>query len=231
MNDKKQNFFDSKTLITFIIVTACWFGWNHYLDVKYPHKDPVAVTTQTPETKALEPQPGTALTPPTAVAGGTQATSLAAVTENFKEYSSPEFSFQLSNLGMGIKNIDLKKYKTRSDQPIVLAQVNSHLPFSTYSLLDNQALSFNVEQVEPNVYRGRAMVGGVEVIKTMKIHPETYSIEVNIDAENLNENFKGLVTYMSDSLIEQQKGGFLSPPLEKQELFSLRNGTQTRQLL
>ncbi len=228
MNDKKQNFFDSKTLITFIIVTACWFGWNHYLDVKYPHKDPVAVTPQTPETKALAPQPSAALSPPTVGIAANQATAL---TESFKDYSSPEFSFQLSNLGMGIKNIDLKKYKTRENQPIVLAQVNSHLPFSTYSLLDNQALSFNVEQVEANVFRGRAMVGGVEVVKTMKIHPETYSIEVNIDAENLNENFKGLVTYVSDSLIEQQKSGFLSPPLEKQELFYLHNGTQTRQIL
>ena len=233
MTDKKQNFFDRKTILTFIIVLIIWTAWTHYLDVKYPHQEPPvpAQATQAVD-KGVPANPAVAgVAPPTPTALLAPSMKAGNAVESFKDYSSPEFSFQLSSLGMGIKNIDLKKYKTREEQPIVLAKVDQHLPFSSYSLLDNQALAFNIEQLDSNTFRGRAQVGGVEVVKTIKVHPETYSFEVEIDVPNLNENFKGLVTYVSDMLVEQKKAGFLAPPIEKQEIFYLHEGTQNRQIL
>ena len=219
MSDNK-NFLDPKMISTLVLIAGFWMAWSYYMDIKYPHKD-IPVQTATTETQQKPTGSSGALVEspaaPTAKMAEQEKGSTA-VTENFSEYSSPEMSFQISNLGMGIKNIDIKKYRGREDQPIILGRVNSEQPFSTYTLAGNHAVEFKVTQVDANTFRGTAQAGGAEIVKTIKIHPETYSLDVEVEAKNLNEEFKGLVTYLSDLLVDQKKSGFLAPPIEKQEI-------------
>ncbi len=233
MSDNK-NFLDPKMIGTLVLIAGFWLAWSYYMDVKYPHKDvPVQATTESPnvQTQAPATMSESAQSNPVAVKKDPSEKGAAGAAESFTNYSSDELAFQISSFGMGLKNIDVKKYKSREEQPIVLGRVNTDLPFSTYTLANNKPVEFKITQVDANSFQGIAQVGTAEITKTIKIHPETYSMDVEVDAKNLGEEFKGLVTYVSDLLIDQKRSGFLAPPIEKQEVYFLHDDKQTRQAL
>ncbi len=227
MSKESKNFLDPKMISTLVIIAGFWMAWSYYMDMKYPHKD---VPAQVAATAPIAQDSSTSKTTPPELSAASLAVT-GSIAEAFTDYSSPEFSFQISNLGMGLKNIDIKKFKTRDDQEIVLGKVRTELPFATYSLSGNKPVDFKVTQVDANTFQGVGKSGTVQITKTMKIHPETYSAEIEISATNLSEEFKGLVTYMSDILVDQKRSGFLSPPIEKQEIYYLHDDKQERNAL
>ena len=231
MSDNK-NFLDPKMISTLVLIAGFWMAWSYYMDIKYPHKDvPAQISTAETQQKPTGSSGAIVESPAPAVKMAEAEKGASSAAENITEYSSPEMSFQISNLGMGIKNIDVKKYRSREDQPIILGRVSSELPFSTYTLVGNHPVVFKLAQIDANTFRGTAQAGNAEILKTIKIHPETYSLDVEVEAKNLTEEFKGLVTYVSDLLVDQKKSGFLAPPIEKQEIYFLHDDKQTRQAL
>ena len=233
MNDNK-NFLDPKMIGTLAIIGGFWVAWSYFMDAKYPQKEAPRSAQTTSLSQPKQTEATTAASKPEAAKVGTPeiaAAQKAQMAEKLLDYSSPEMSFQISSVGMGIKNIDIKKYKGRENQAIVLGKVDSELAFSTYALSGNQALNFNMSQTEANSFRGSVQVGAVEITKSIKVHPETYSLEVEVEAKNLGEEFKGLITYLSDLLVNQKPSGFLSPPIEKQEVYFLHDDKQTREAL
>ncbi len=228
---ENKNFLDPKMISTLVVIAGFWMAWSYYMDLKYPHKDaPPQTTIEANKNSQVSPNANVD-TPSIAKSSENQAATTSPSKESLIEYSSPEMSFQISNMGMGIKNIDIKKYKSREEQPIMLGRVKSELPFSTYSLAGNAPIEFKMNQIDANSFHGSAQFGGAEITKTIKIHPETYSMDIEVEAKNLGEEFKGLVTYLSDLLVDQKKSGFLSPPIEKQEVYFLHDDKQTRQAL
>ncbi len=229
---ENKNFLDPKMISTLVLIGGFWMAWSYYMDVKYPKSEiPTATTTTVPAVPAQILKPSTSVEQKLDKKVEIITSSGATAKESFIEYSSPELSFQISSLGMGIRNIDIKKYKSRDGQPIVLGRVSSEHPFSTYNLVGNRPVDFNLKQIDENSFRGTYQEGSVEITKTIKVHPETYSLEVEVDAKNLGEEFKGLITYLSDLLVDQKPSGFMSPPIEMQQVYFLHDNKQIRETL
>ncbi len=231
MNDNKPNFLDRGTLLAFALILLFWFGWSKFMESKAP--TPVVQDQSTPPVanvgSAASPVPSSSVQVPTA-----PAPSIApgpATEEKFFDFDSENLAFRLSSRGMGLSNINVKKFKTRANEPVILGAVKSNYPFST-SLLDSpQAIDFAIEKTDPNTFIGRANVNGLQIEKTLRVNAANYAVESEIAVVGQMEAFRGFVTEVSEPLVTVESGGFLSSTPEHQDWFLLHEGTKTRKVI
>ena len=160
-------------------------------------------------------------------AGEARALTGAPGPERLINFVSPQLSFQISSRGMGLKSIDVKTYKTRADEPVILGAVNERLPFGT-ELVDSQsAIDFSVEKAADNVFVGRAKIGEMEITKTLKIDPALYAMDVSVSVKNPTPAFKGLQTTLSEPLIDPKSSTFLVPSYDRQDFFLRHDAGKT----
>lgn len=234
-NSDKPNFLDRGTLTAFALILLFWFGWSKYMESQNP--PPAQQTATQPQAVAPAGKTESSAAQP-AVNAGTVAPAApviapaAAGPEKTLAYDDEYFSFEVSSHGMGIKNIDIKKYKTRDNKPVVLGLVKTDFPFAT-NFVDNGApVEFQIEKAAPDTFVGRATVGGMQIEKTMKVVGAKYALETLVKVSGNLEGFKGLSTTLSDTLMPEQQGGFLnSNAAEYQDWFLLHDGKKTRKVI
>jgi YidC/Oxa1 family membrane protein insertase len=236
MNENKSNFLDRGTIIAFITIMVFWVLWANFMEKK--NQVPGEGTSTVQQTA---PATGTTPTAPVAQTGGAAemtapsksalGTPTAPTQENFTQFADDNWSFSISSKGMGLKDIDVRKYTTREHKPIVLSEVSGNYSFGT-SLIDNgMPIDFAIEKTAPDTFVGRATVDGVEVVKTMKVNSATYSIQTEIVAKGAPGAFKGFATTISDVLLESQKGGFMSPSYDHQSWYVQHEDKKTRDVI
>lgn len=211
--NKKPSFMDRSTLIAFILILGFWFAWSKYMEQAYPPAKP----TETSNTEVAAPgKDGAAPTVPVAapVAGTnpqvetTAAPAAAAATEEtFSDYVDENWAFQVSSKGMGLRNIDVKTYKTRKNEPIVLAKLSTDYPFSTALLGSTAPIDFKIERVNPDTFLGRANIGGMQIEKTMKVNSKLFTVDVSVNVTQTTPAFTGLTTTLADTLLVQPPSG------------------------
>ncbi len=232
-NDK-PNFLDRNTIIAFALILVVWIGWSKYMDSKYP---PAPADTSATQQKAQNAAPnqasntGGTTAPTNSEPGAAAAVAPADQEERFVTYDNENLSFQISSKGMGLKNVDVKKYKTRDEKPIILGAVSANLPFATYLVGSEKPLDFVIEQTAPEIFVGRATINGMVIEKTMKVQAANYSIETQIKATNIPEGFGGLSTTLSDPLQQSAGGGLFSSNYDHQDWFIRHDNTKNRQLI
>jgi YidC/Oxa1 family membrane protein insertase len=233
-NDQNKSFMEPSTIMAFLLVIVFWVGWSYFMDKKYPQPtaSTSATTSAAPADKPTEEQvkAATALagTANSAAGQALQAPVQGQMPETFETYSDNQWSFQISSKGMGLKNIDVKSYKTRDEQPIILSEVSSKLSFSTYLSQDEKPIDFKIQKRDDLTYIGEASVDGMTIEKTMKLDPANYSIAVQIAMKGMPDGFKGLNTYLSDSLFDPKKLASVVPTVDRQDVFFLHDGSKTR---
>jgi YidC/Oxa1 family membrane protein insertase len=227
-NNQKPSFLDRGTIIAFVIIMVFWVLWANFMEKKTP-------SPQANAPVASSPTPGAtpSLTAQAPAAGEAAALSAAASqNETFTDFSDDKWSFQISSKGMGLRNIDIKAYTDRENRPVVLGEVSGPHPFATELLENGQPIDFAIEKTASDTFVGRANVGGVQIEKTMKVDPATYSIATEINAVGPAGQFKGFATNLSDKLAEVHQSGFLSGgSYERQDWFVAHDDTKTRQVL
>ena len=241
MNPKndKPNFLDRGTLTALILVCIFWFGWSKYMESKYPQPPANAQGNQPAagadkvQTAATGAAPADAQNPAPPAQANADKGVTAAAAENVVTYESEFWAFQISSKGMGLKNIDIRSYKTRENKPIVVGEVKEHYPFATETL-SGVPVDFTIERTAPDTFVGRGTlpdVPGSVVEKTMKIDPATYSIATEIKITNIATAFQGFAVPMSDILIEAQSGSIFNPSYDHQDFFVRHEGTRTRNII
>ena len=224
-NENKPNFMDRGTITAIIVMLVFWFGWTKYMEMKYPPQPATPVATA-PDT-AAPAVTGATTAPAIAAAPGTAPTTAASAGQVAEETSMPydgdNMSFSVSSRGMGLRGIDIKKYKTRTNEPIILGGVPGDFPFATNAIDGGQPLNFKIEQPTPGTFVGHATLGDAQVEKTMKINNATYSIDTTIAVTGNLENFHGLSTSMSEVIQVPEQGGMLgNSSREYQDWFCAR---------
>lgn len=240
MNQRKDNFFDPKTLIAIVLVGFSWMGWQWYLQKKYPDAyKPKTAESQTavgtaetkPETKDIEK------TAPATSAGLQEVTKEEATVkdpqrpEQLTAFNHENLSFNISSRGMGVRDLQLKNYKNREGEPVHFGPLSGFLPFETNLLNRRTPLFFNVEKAEDTLYIGRAQVAGVKILKTMRIDPERYLIETTVEVQGAQDEFQGLTTYLSDQVHKHEGSNFLLPQFDHQEFFAAAAGSHERWMI
>lgn len=216
-NNAEPNFFDRRTLTAIALVFVTWLGWQYYMQKKYPHMfDKKTQTTEQQNTDAAKPSEAAVAPTLPAAAPAAQASS----SESVYDYKSPEFSFQISSKGMGIKNLKLLQYTNRKGETVEFSQSKPPLSFETRLKGASEPLDFAIEKVSDNVWVGQAKVGGLTVKKTIEINPAKYSFDVKIATQGQDSKFIGLSTYLSDEVEPQKGGSFLNrSQYDRQEAF------------
>ncbi len=245
-NDK-PNFFDRSTIIALVVVMAFWVGWTKFMEFKYPTPAAGAVTAAPAPSPLVGASPGltsgstSGASPTVAIVGTTAVTPAApgsippsvqaSSNETFQNFSDDKWSFQISSRGMGLKDIDLKGFRTRDNQPIVLGKVDSDYPFTTRLLNSAEPLNFTIDKKDEKTFVGHAISGELTIEKTITLHPEDYTIATAIQVNHATAGFKGFETVLSDSVPETTKGGFLSRSYETQDIYAAGENENKRETI
>jgi len=231
-NNEKPNFLDRGTLTAFALILLFWFGWSKFMESRYPAQQPAQQQQAAPAEQAA---PTTAATASATAAIAPVKTGAAAVAapaeEKFVDFDDDNVSFRLSSKGMGLSEINIKKYKARDDKPIILGKVQGEYPFATALVKTGDPVNFQIEKTAPDTFVGRASVDGLHIEKTLKIVSDKYAIETAIKVTGALEGFKGVATQLTDVAVPEDQGGFLSRGNEHQEWFVRHDDTKTRSVI
>ena len=232
-NDK-PSFLDRGTIIAFVVILAFWFGWTKWMEKSYPA--PVAAATTgsdaaVPDVNNPSGKP-VAKTDPSAPTVGKDASvpgNVAPATEVLTHYANGPIEFDISSLGMGLKNIQLKEYTSRDGKPIQLAGAEGDPSFATRVFPYDQPLNFAVEKKSDDTYVGTATAHGATLTKTLKINPTTYAVETSIAITGATPELKGVSTRMTDLMTEPAaKAHYFDPTPDQHSWFLLHDGSKTR---
>lgn len=234
-NEDKPNFLDRGTVIAFALMFLVWFGWSKFMETKYPQA-PAQTAASTPPPENPPTQSKSATAPAATVAANTAAapSPIAAPSdEKIEKFDDENLSFEISSEGMGIRNVDVRKFKTRANEPIILGSVKSDYPFATNLAETGKPIPFTIERQGNDTFVGRATLNGLQIEKTMKVQSATYSIDTVVKVSGQTEGFKGLSTSVSEPLLVTEPGGFLSSSsaAEHQEFFLRHDNTKTRKII
>jgi YidC/Oxa1 family membrane protein insertase len=225
---KNENFLDSRTLLAILLVGATFVGWQMYMQRKYP--DTFAKKAESAAgTLGAHTAPGELKTdgknPSAGAATATQSppempVQSGAQAEKLVHYQSDSLSFDISSKGMGVRTFQILQYKNRKGETVELGHPEENLlPLETRLLDSKEALDFQIAQSAPNVFVGKAQVGGVTITKTMEINPGKYTIEYKVAAVGTDEKFRGLTTALTEEIEPVPSGRLLHPQFEKQEFY------------
>jgi len=232
MSQKDQpSFFDRGTIIAFFVILVFWFGWSKWMEKTYP-KPPETTEAQTPvvNNPSGAPVAKTDAAAPTVAKDAAVAGNVAPATETVVHYAQGPWEFDISSLGMGLKNIKLKDYTSRDGQTIQLAGVEGDPAFATRVAPYTDALNFAIEKKSDDTFVGTAQAAGATITKTIKINPQTYSIETSITVTGATPALKGLSTRISDLLAEPaQKKSYFDPTPDFHSWYVLHDGSSVRE--
>jgi YidC/Oxa1 family membrane protein insertase len=230
-NNDKPNFLDRGTLTAFALILLFWFGWSKFMEQPQNPTQPVTQDAKVvkPDILPVQSIPGSVLP--------TESSIPKVVTgevgpERTLVFEDGDFSFQVSSRGMGISNVNVKKYKTRDNKPIILGAVKGDYPFSTSFLGANNPIDFQVEKTTPNTFVGRASVSGMVIEKTIVVDSAKYTLKTQVKVTGNLEAFKGLTTSLSEETHPEVHTSFLdSSTQEYQDWFVLHENNKTRKII
>lgn len=227
MNEKKQNFMDSKTIMAIVLSGVVFLLWNQYIQKKYPNmgKTKAVVSKEATNDTTADGKTTNGNALDSAQSNNNDTTNTQAnsntsienhaqvkkfVEEKLHSYKSDNFSFDVSSKGMGLKNIVLNKYTDRDKKQIILGVNEGYLAYETNLIGVRESLDFNITKEDENTFVGKSTVGSTEVTKKIIINSKQYTFDVLISVSNLNDKFIGVSNYISDPIAKTEGGGLLS---------------------
>ncbi|MBX3020478.1 MAG: membrane protein insertase YidC [Bdellovibrionales bacterium] len=220
------SFFDIRTILTIVVMGVTFIGWQAYMQKKYPD---YGKKTESQQVAApATPAPGETTTPAGGATGGKAPATGSAIAAN-KESLQPEklipyatetLKFQISSYGMGLKNVEIPRYKNRNGDVVSLGHpAITILPLETRLLGRPEPVEFAVEKVNDNLFVGRAKVGGLQITKTMEIDPAKYLFKFKVQTSGADPRFVGLTTALTEEITNVGGGSFFMPQVEFQEFY------------
>ncbi len=231
MNEQKPSFFDSRTLIAIGITMLAWFGWQTYMQKKYPSLNKPAVTDVADKSEATTPVLADPAKPNVPIANN-EVPAQVAQEEQLIAVENEAWSFSISSRGMGLRNVALAKFTDREKNRIHIGgDVRGHLPLETNLTGRTVPLNFAIEKISDTHFVGRAESSGLTIVKTLTIAPAKYQIDAHIAVQGKSDSFTGISTYLVDPLMKFEGGSFFSPQTEHQDVFVQSAETSERLIL
>lgn len=235
--------FDKKMIYVALFVFLSLMGWQYYLHQKYPHlydgsstgnvANTDAVSSATPESAKTESNNetggakagnGNGSVSPESLAGLQPAEVLQ---EEKTKFQDSIWSFEVSNFGMGIRNLTLHTHTDRENRSIQLGLSNA-INFETRLVGSNRPLVFTMERLQPNVFRGIAQTPDYSIEKRIEIDSENFLLKTKISVKGSIDRFPGFIVSMKDNLNTNLKSHFLFPSFDFQEFYHSGDGKSER---
>lgn len=252
--NERPSFMDRGTLIALAVVFLFWLGWTKFIESKYGAPTPVKASSPA----AASAGAGAAPVATFSVAPGASATVSASNVVSVNATASGEppkpeqvahfeddvWAFDLSSKGMSIRNVNLKKFKSREGDAVVLSESKNGevSSFGTQLVDRSQDLEFTIEkstEVGSSTGTGQShWVGhattsdGLQIEKSMLIDSSKYTIETSIHIAGVKPGFKGVSVRFGELFHDAVSGGLLnSSRYENQSFFVWHDENSTRLVL
>ncbi len=192
--DQQQSFMDKKTLLAIVLIAVVWFGWQAYMQSKYP-KQEAALTPATETKKIVESTPETK-----PLAAATAEGAKPSVEKTF-QYEDARWKFLVSSQGMGLKDIALKGYTDRHNSSMRIGASGKNLPLGSY--LNDSKLEFDITKDSETEFTGRAKYDGMTVTKKLKVDSGTYTVTSAVEIDGDLSKLKTFSYILSEDIYEK----------------------------
>ncbi|MFN7728903.1 MAG: membrane protein insertase YidC [Bdellovibrio sp.] len=229
-SQNEKSFFDSKTIIAVVLVGVLFFGWQKYLEYKYPDfytkKAPATATASDATNSPNSAAPLGATTPTESAALKPVAVADSKVLPETKiAFQNDRLTFEVSSKGMGLHNLIVRSYTDREKKPVQMGASETGGLFEVGLLGRTEKLDFQIEKISETALKGIARIGTMSVEQDLTFHQETSSWSSAVRVLKPAADFKGLTVTLPE---KKHKGGgtsFLMPSMEYQEFVVKHQGT------
>ena len=202
MQDNKEHFLDSKTLVAIIFLAFSWLAWDYYMKKKYPPKPDKAVGTLQSSQKQAKREK---------IQDDHQEQAFPSNLQN--KYKEKTFEFKGKNMeivfsskGLGIKTLKLNKHYNRQKNPVSFNPHDKPL-FSSHFFKDTgKFIPFKIRR-EGKLFIGTFSSSLFEIKKIVKVQDEKFALKVKTEIKPLS-GAEGLSLFFSHPLPQQGKQGF-----------------------
>jgi YidC/Oxa1 family membrane protein insertase len=213
MDQNNNNFMDSRTLWAILLVGVVWFGWQQYINRKYPNQTETAAVQIATQAGGTSPVKATV-----SESVGTNIEEKASERpEELFAFGNSKFNTQISTKGMSLKYVKLASYKDKVGELVRFSGGESGL-FATQ--ISGKEIDFQVSKEGPNSFLGLAEVSGVKVRKRISF-TEDYKINIETKLESASASIPNIEISIEDELKKLETGSVFSPPSDTQEVFVL----------
>ena len=219
MNEQKSPFGDGKGLLAIVIIGAFFVFWQWFMAKTYP-----------PKPKEITPQ-GQTQNPTTGVSSEGKADTAGTVASmDSKEikaapgapakvlhFEGQKISFNISSVGMGLKNVTLKTFTDRDNKPIRMAVSENHSLFEMRLNKNQQALNFEMSEKAPGHYVGTAEANGMTVIREIAYDETKQSFVSTVELKNPKDEALDII--IPEKIHASESTSFLFPSYAHQDFF------------
>ncbi len=210
-NETESPFGNPRFLAALAITFISLWGWQYYMNQKYPPQKIKASESSAP-TPAIAEAPAVTQKSPAEVS--LQAATAAATQV---EFSNENTSFSVSSNGLGFSNFTVKEYKDREGQFI---KYDPTTPMFAL-LYKNQPVQFTVTKKSDTEYFGEATVDGKKLTRTLTYDSKTMAIQSEI---NFESGIDALQIKMEQKKVVAKSTNFLMPSFEHQDFIYINEG-------
>ena len=211
--DNKTSFLDPKMILVIVLCFGMLILWQSYMRSKYPgyyeqrQQTPVTNTTQDKAQKNETPLKArnNKLIDVKDEQTSNEVSSSEIIKESLLNFKSENFSFDISNVGFGLRNISINKYKDKEGN-VILFPSDLDVPFlATRIIGHNGPLIFNVQK-EKNTsitdmqFLGYAESEGIKIKKTLTVYQEKYLISSSIEFLGDLSQIQGIETIFNEEI-------------------------------
>lgn len=208
--------FNIKTILLVVIVGVVFFGWQKYLENKYPN-----LYNKTESTKEIvDTKSDTSSSPIVAekkpIDGAIRNTIEPSNEVRHKIFTQWWYG-ELSSLGMSLKDLKTNKFKDKENRDTALA---GSFPVFSFGVLGLEtAPNFNLSRLSANSWVGVAELADGSVIeRKMEINEETGGLVFDTKIVKRGNSFKGFFVELTEELRDQTGGSILMPSFDIQEV-------------
>ncbi len=241
MQDQQQtNPFNSRFLMAMLIFALFYFGWNSYLQKKYPDFGKKNQTAQphqvNSELKNQDSSQASNLAKASSSAefsrgtsdrqggvGKPQNSDLKTENKFIEEkkfsFENKDLSFEISNKGMGLVNLKVNSYTDKENRPIMLGQSTLAGLFE-FRFSDNKIVYFEMSEIAKGHYKGIAKIDDLIVNREIIYNELNKSFDSQINLSGLNDkNIQNLKVLIPEKINVPESKSWLFPSYEHQDFY------------
>jgi YidC/Oxa1 family membrane protein insertase len=220
-NQNESPFGNPRFIFSIIIVFIALWGWQYYVNKKYPPQDPKAIAAQAHASATAASATSAEVVSQVDSAAAVKSDAQLVQTnpnqiEKTYYYEDENVKWEISSKGMAFQNYVLKKYLDKEKKTIVFAQDDR----TFVTLINNKEVFFELTKVTDTQYIGTANVEGSNVKRTLTFNKDSMSFDVQTEFDNAP---KSLSVIISDIKHKLNTGNFLMPSFEQQTFLYKNN--------
>lgn len=230
MQDQNNSPFNGRFIIAMLVFALFYFGWNQYLQTKYPgygkKPDATQAALSTTEATPAADKPAQA-TSVEANAPSADAKSVAKQEEKVLTFDGQNISFNLSSRGFGVKNVEIKNYKDKAGQTIKIG-VSDSVGLFELRLADGSDVYFDIQEIEKGKYKGTYTDASVKIERDLEFVEKNNSFKSTTKLVSLNEkNAPSVKFYIPEKTMDNHSTSWLFPSYEHQDFYVAHENTNT----